>query len=445
MKISSWILGVFLLAAESLQPLPASAVSLGQVDDFEDGTTQNWVIGLRGGVHPAPPANVPSGGPAGEGDHYLLLTSLANEPAGNRLAVINLNQWVGNYLGAEVNFLTMDVRNFGPTDLHLRILVEDPEAGIETAPTHIAVSTEAVFVPVSGNWTRVTFSMDPGQFTALKGDAGAALSNVDELRIFHSPTPTFPPPTVDAQLGVDNITARRSLLMATDISADFDGDGRKDLAAWRPAEGNWYILNSLTGKVTVRQWGAPTDQPVSGDFDGDGKADIAVWRPADGNWFILNSLTGTVTVRQWGNVGDLPVTGDFDGDGKTDPAVWRSSEGNWYMVNSLTGSVTITQWGISGDLPVPGDYDGDGKTDIAVWRPADGNWYVVNSRTGAMTVRQWGAAGDQHAPGDYDGDGKTDYAVWRPGAGNWYIVRSSDDVVAITQWGNDGDVPIGRE
>jgi hypothetical protein len=52
------------------------AVTVGQVDTFEDGTTQGWVAGVLGAVHPVPPANA-LGGPAGANDNYLLLTSLA--------------------------------------------------------------------------------------------------------------------------------------------------------------------------------------------------------------------------------------------------------------------------------------------------------------------------------------------------------------------------------
>ena len=39
-------------------------VSAGQVDDFEDGTVQNWIIGITG---PLSPINVATGGPAGVG------------------------------------------------------------------------------------------------------------------------------------------------------------------------------------------------------------------------------------------------------------------------------------------------------------------------------------------------------------------------------------------
>ena len=61
-----------------------------------------------------------------------------------------------------------------------------------------------------------------------------------------------------------------------------------------------------------------TDLPVSADYDGDGKADLALYRPGD-----------SMSIIQWGRAGDVPVPGDCDGDGLADIAVWRPADGMW--------------------------------------------------------------------------------------------------------------------
>jgi hypothetical protein len=107
----------------------------------------------------------------------------------------------------------MDVNNFGPDDLYLRLLLEDFPDAPGLPPINLALSSEAVVVPAGSGWTTVHFSLLPsGLQSGGLGTVEGALRNVDTLRIFHNPDPTFPGPNigippVSAELGVDNITA----------------------------------------------------------------------------------------------------------------------------------------------------------------------------------------------------------------------------------------------
>jgi hypothetical protein len=62
--------------------------------------------------------------------------------------------------------------------------------------------------------------------------------------------------------------------------------------------GNWY-----TAGVGSFVYGAAGDIPVVGDYNGDGKDDMAVFRPSDGNWYIA----GVGSFLYYGTLGDIPV------------------------------------------------------------------------------------------------------------------------------------------
>ena len=157
MKFLSCIFGVLLCLTGFLPVTPAAAVVLNQIDNFEDGTTQNWLVGLLGAPHPAPPQNIPSGGPAGVDDNYLLLTSVGGNKSGSKLSVIKMRaEWSCDYLAAGITGIWMDVINLGNSDLALRLLLEDPLGG---PPTNVAFSSDPIAVPAGSGWKPVKFSL----------------------------------------------------------------------------------------------------------------------------------------------------------------------------------------------------------------------------------------------------------------------------------------------
>lgn len=234
---------------------------------------------------------------------------------------------------------------------------------------------------------------------------------------------------------------------------DFDGDGRSDVSVFRPdpsgfapnrgPEGStaqWWILNSSNLGTYAAAFGQPTDIPVPADYTGDGRTDVAFFRPSSSEWFVLRSEDQSFFSFAFGATGDIPAPGDFDGDGIADPTVFRPSSGTWFTVQSSNQQTTIRGFGANGDQPTVADFDGDGIDDLAIFRPGVSQWWQLRSTAGVIAY-QFGQTGDQTAVGDYTGDGAADVAFFRPSTATWFVLRSEDSSFFAFPWGVNGDVP----
>ena len=135
-------------------------------------------------------------------------------------------------------------------------------------------------------------------------------------------------------------------LIATVVGAVFPAQRAWQSITRGTLDINVLMVIAVAGAVAIRDWGLAGDVPVAADFDGDGKADVAVFRRSLGRWLITSSVNGTYQPIDWGLSSDVTVPADYDGDGKADVAVFRPSNGTWYVRGQFTRS-----WGLNGDVP----------------------------------------------------------------------------------------------
>ena len=230
--------------------------------------------------------------------------------------------------------------------------------------------------------------------------------------------------------------------------ADFDGDGRIDLAALDAAHDDVALLRNTTPQGTTAVSFVddghltPGHDPrgmVSGDFDGDGKPDLAVLSGVDSSISVFLNETPTAGAIVFAARADFAVpfgstsiaAADWNGDGKLDLAVAQMTA-TAVLLNTTpqpgaatfspfvafaTGGNNTIHSGLDG--VVAADIDGDGRLDLVIANTdvRDG------SLRGGVTVRL-----NRTAPGSST-----------PDFGSPVSIVENDDVTAIAIGDLDGD------
>ena len=248
--------------------------------------------------------------------------------------------------------------------------------------------------------------------------------------------------TVSVLLGRANGTLAPQLTYPTGVgsvaiaAADFNGDGRVDLAV---ANANCPLEKQCTSSTVsiLLGNGDGTFQPhidlavgalpssvVAADFNGDGKMDLAVANSFDATVSVLlgngdgtfQPQTTYATAATRPNMPLQSVTvGDFNNDGKLDLAVTCSS-----VISVLPGKGDGTfgphiDSGVGGLFLAAGDFNGDGKLDLAVDGPNEGGyptlWVLLGIGDGTFVLQSQYTGGNSVAVADVNGDGKPDLLV----------------------------------
>jgi FG-GAP-like repeat/IPT/TIG domain/Secretion system C-terminal sorting domain/FG-GAP repeat len=229
------------------------------------------------------------------------------------------------------------------------------------------------------------------------------------------------------------------------ITADFDGDGKNDLAVMNEMDTNITILknagspgNIVFQTVLTMHAGyesSPSNSAIS-DLDGDGKPDLIVLNDQYGRPSIFRNISirdtiifaTPISLVGSSRPGSIVVT-DFDGDGKPDIAITNGGGIYVYLNKSIPGMLAFApQVFFSGGFGTTGitagDLDGDKLPDIVFSNPGNGNFSIIRNQSTPGNISfgpkmdinlspfpTESVPADNIAISDVDGDGMADICV----------------------------------
>ena len=238
-----------------------------------------------------------------------------------------------------------------------------------------------------------------GDFTSDgRPDLATALSLVDQVVV-------VPDASGSGCARTSFATAPRSYTVAdgpvATAAADFDGDGRVDLAVATFNDARIRVMRGVAGDFTPLFVSDPFSSPpravATADFDFDGQADLVaalgdasagrvqlMLRDTGGGFTIGPSLSAGVNTA-------AVAIGDFDGDGAPDvAAVSENSGGVWvFLGDGAGGLVPVSGNPVLSGLVTPRalvatDLTGDGLADIAVAESGGSAVHVLKSNGGGV-------------------------------------------------------------
>ena len=369
------------------------AISLGQIDDFEAGSTQGW---REGGSSPNRPTYVATGGNPGG---FLENRSTGGMGSGSRLVMLNERQWRGDYQQAGITEIRLDLKAFMDTaePLAMRIALEGA-GGTQYG------STDPFILPMDDLWYTASFGLMPDDLSPIAGAATLeqVLSSVSRIRLLAAADgPSWRGDIIRAHLGLDNIIAvgptppEKIPLQAGDADQDLDFDqldivqvqiGAKYLtgqaATWgdgdwdggpgghrgSPPEGNGRFdqLDVVAALAAGKYLAGPYAAIAKSGTEGDAQTSIvynatagemAVDAPPGKQLTSLNieSASSILTGAPAQNLG-----GSFDND--TDNNIFKATFGGSFGSLSF-GNVAqsrLSQDFVAGDLTVVGSLAGGG-------------------------------------------------------------------------------------